>query len=326
VKTCIKLNPNDDKSFLTLCSNITSLDITGTRLSVDITSVQHLVNQLKKFRFDYGLKGDKRIDILLENNKNSLKSIEVSFDRSSRYMTSDDVKPLFIGLSKLSKLTTLSMSFDSEIENSFMDYFVEIANKCQNLLSIDLRFYSENPEVIQNVLNTIKFVKYLKHFKLRSYDMNDTEFDFNYESLKECQNLTHLTIFNLRIKDNFFIDIDKKLPKLQSIYITKANEITFETLNELSKLKDIQEIYIKTNETKTSINESDVMKVIENCRKINSIYFRNYKKLKIKLNSEHIYRLRASGVQNSGVRVIQENYKEMKTLKIIKDLIESDFV
>ena len=83
------------------------------------------------------------------------------------------------------------------------------------------------------------------------------------------QSLTHLSLEIHPIETDFLKDIDKYLPKLQSLQIRssfKATEATADGLNRLSRLESLR--LIVGNKSIIDIIETKVKK---NCRKIKSI-------------------------------------------------------
>ena len=165
----------------------------------------------------------------------------------------------------------------------------QIANNCQNLKSIDIRFIDLNENLdIRQLLSHLKAFPALKRLHLwfkcditpitDNIDVNQL---FSFELFKGFSNITHLTIIletlgpfrRQTLKESIFKDIDINLPKLQYLKIL----IEFDTnpegvkqmadiLSRLSRLETLKLKFRKGIDFKP-IEEQ----IIKKCRKIRKI-------------------------------------------------------
>jgi len=100
LKTIIRFDGNNrrNKTILSLCPSVTYLDIYFNSLSIVFNLDQLLVNRLEKIIFNYNSEDMKRFEVLIEKNKMSLKSINISIYSQ---LTEEELKPLFKGLTQL---------------------------------------------------------------------------------------------------------------------------------------------------------------------------------------------------------------------------------
>ena len=138
------------------------------------------------------------------------------------------------------------------------------------LKRLSLILFGEN--VKQLIIETInQNFKQLKRLEINGYFPKD--YVLMSESLNRCKRLTHLTLQNkheFEIKEIFFKDIDKHLPKLQYLKIRDA-DLTDKALNSLTKLTKLQTFRLLYN-INENITESGVNYLMENCPKIIQIF------------------------------------------------------
>ena len=125
------------------------------------------------------------------------------------------------------------------------------------------------------IFNTIKQYKSLKKFEYNfGYSYTNTKpHNMLSEELKECQDLTHLTLSGCKIRDIFFKDIGLYLPKLQYLNLSNIhiNESSFKELSNLSDLRSLQ-LHIPVRDFKFNL----INPVLDKCHKIRFIYLTTY--------------------------------------------------
>ena len=170
----------------------------------------------------------------------------------------------------------------SGIKNKeFCGLLKQMANNCQNLKSIDCRFYIDQSSDVKQLLTQLKSFLALKRLNLRfcsvDYGENSVYIDvnqlFSFASFKGFSNITHLSLFlkgRLTLKESLIKDIDINLPNLQYFKIdypfdTTAEGVTqmADILSRLSKLQTIQ-LYFKSGVDFKPIEEQ----ITKKCRKI----------------------------------------------------------
>ena len=257
---------------LKFCPNVTDLTV---REMKDVFNPQNKIycKKLKAFEFEYRSEDMNRIEVLIENNKRSLETIEVYiFGNKSE----KSLKVLFNSLTKLSKLKSLRISgFGSELRKIFINSVKDLAINCKLVKKIGLSL-----EFINSIEINLKIFQVLKSFvnlkilliKLFLNEFgNYKKFSITSNELNGLQNLTHLSLNseNLLITDSFFTSIDKYLPKLQSIQCWNT-DITEQSFDSLSKLSKLQTIFLsKIN--KWEINESVLKQLVNKCLKLKSM-------------------------------------------------------
>ena len=143
------------------------------------------------------------------------------------------------------------------------------------LLALSSEFQSQ---LQYNVFNTISCFKQLQSFDftVKESDDGDQEMEveehFSSQSLKDCQNLTHLKlcVFWQLINDSFFDDIDLYLPKLKRLELV-VHLMSDKGMHSLAKLKKLESISIDS--CCRYITIAGVCHVINNCHQIKSIHF-----------------------------------------------------
>ena len=216
---------NDNSMRLSLLNGIESPVVFKRLRKVFIVYTKQDINCFLKFVRNYG---------------KSLKAIEVIIDRSCDETA---IAVLMTGLSQMQALIDLRVvgsRLDDDMMALIPQNLRDIAVSLPNLKAFSLRLYHVNDCIVLNEMKLL-FRDYFKG--LKRLEMN-TEL---YESLDECKRLTHLTLYSeynyikYLINDTFFVNIDKKFPKLQylSIDYIDINENILNSLSKLRKLKSL---------------------------------------------------------------------------------------
>ena len=188
-------------------------------------------------------------------------------------------------ISDLKHLIHFGFRSFSEVNKLFCDSLKRMANKCQKLKSIKLRFdiTSDNSDIRQLISTFVAFPA-LKRLNLKfcseNVDLNEL---FSFEAFKDLSNITHLTISlhlyenDFTIKANILTDIDIYLPKLQYLEFKDKIDATPEEvtqmadiLSRLSRLQTLKLVFIEG----IDYNEIEV-KIREKCRKIRTFDIKN---------------------------------------------------
>ncbi|XP_054161718.1 uncharacterized protein LOC128959738 [Oppia nitens] len=218
-----------------------------------------------------------RLKTFIDGNS-YLKHLKLHF--SSMDYTTSVAMVSFMG--RFEKLEQLEIIFDFRNCYSIANSLVIIANSCRLLKSLKLELKVDRFATYMDIYNAIKLMKHLKRLDLKVFYIKKNNYKFNddlidptvYASLKPINcwpQLTHLT-FNLSHYDRqFFMNLDRNLPKLQYLYIDdRFGVIDVICLSFISRLISLMTLTINTINYK-SINKSDVDQVINGCLKLKSI-------------------------------------------------------
>ncbi|CAG2162761.1 unnamed protein product [Oppiella nova] len=243
---------------LNVCHNLYELNLTNSYYSFvclrsafteDTIDAMRCVRRLK---FNYNSTTDYPLFALfVDNNRNSLVSIECN-----ETIDSEDNTRL---LCQISRLIYHSLRM--------------IAKNCRHLSQLEISFYSSDrylPFMVQNdVLNAIKHFRRLQKFAFHFIEC--CESDFLNVCLNKCGNVTDLSLYSINeINDKFFVDIDTHLPNLRHLKVINA-DISDAALNWLSKLSKLETISLFNLSDGSTISESSVWSIVDNCPKISSI-------------------------------------------------------
>ena len=249
-------------------------------------------NRLKRFEIQWYYWYDFDFLVLfIENNGKTLKHLDIV----SRYPINDKerTKRLLKTIKKSKDLIHLGIDIEFGInEESFTDYWKQIAINCKQIKSLKLRLKNtESLRINDSMLSILKQFKRLKrlYLKLHFEDEDESDIHFHpFQDLKGLQGLTHLTIRvmvyrnhpngrslssrNQNFNEKILTDIDINLPKLQYLNIEfrfNANEWTAQVLSRLISLQTIY-VYIRNVEIVPQIERQ----LFLNCKHFNR--FRNF--------------------------------------------------
>ena len=163
----------------------------------------------------------------------------------------------------------LHIVFNSEYFENLKVFFNNIGIKCKKINKLCVYLCNESIEAIdgQNY-QLFKTFTELKHLSLNFGN------DLTIKSLKNCKQLTHLSLsFRFKLKD-IFTDIHLYLPQLTHLYCnTKYNcHLTDDHLKPLTKLKHLKCLIIKPKHL-SICTEKGICDIINNCPEIRSIRF-----------------------------------------------------
>ena len=180
----------------------------------------------------------------------------------------------------------------------FSDLLNQMANNCQNLKRIAIRFIiSDNNSDMSELLSQLKSFPALKRMclclnchQMEIRDNIDVDQWFSFELFKGFSNITHLTIIletvnchrKQSLKDSTLKDLDINLPKLQNLKVTTKFDTTPEGVTQmadiLSRLSRLQTLILKFRK---GIDFKPIEEqIIKKCRKI--------RKIKIKSNNNYV--------------------------------------
>ncbi len=142
-------------------------------------------------------------------------------------MTEYAIEVLMNEISKMVKLKELKLSFN--LLTSFGPNIVEklklIGNKCKLLKRFSFKAFMIQSLVIK-IFKTMLFFTQLKSLEMNFMNKNIFDNELSVETLPKSKQLTYLKLMHLKIKDNFFNDIDIYSPKLKHLEILIEDEIT----------------------------------------------------------------------------------------------------
>ena len=228
-------------------------------------SEQILTKKLKKLTFRYCAEDRHKVVSLVENNKNTLKSVAVLLND---WYNKEDITTLFEQLVKLRELVHFRIErqeFSYCFDRNVYKFFKKLAENCPKISSLDIKIVVRRPETCLKIVEQMKKFPDLQRLDL-SLRANCVDQDFGtlkfnmvnaqnqlkttrYVGLTQqvlrCPKLTHLHIplyihEYFPIKEEFFSDIHKSCGKLRSLHL--ANPVitssALTSLNLLSQLKD----------------------------------------------------------------------------------------
>ena len=304
---------NDNQFILQLCPNVTDLKtislkscfyrIYGNYRRFGLNS-----DELKSISFQFKSSYNtyytdcRRIDEIIKRNENSLQSFEVKYKNNVKLK---ELNLLSTSISKLTNLKSLSILYikpkrtTGNIMNPFNDLPIilnllnEVSNNCKLLKKIQLKFDSNNNELISKLFQTINKFEDLKVLSVDLFSrLIDANLVITSNELNNCKNLTHLSLKinspQIVITDSFFVSIEEHLPKLQKIEFNCNTNLTQQSFHSLSELKSIQIIKFNSNKSrdqkfKLQSKVSVIKNLMKNCRKIESISINEWSKNKLEL-------------------------------------------
>ena len=275
---------NSIKTILKRSPHLESLDIKdlNRRLSIvfNPNTNKPFAKKLKSFSFTFKSTDIKLIESFFDYYKNSLESVEVK----TTTLSTEYINALMTQISKLSKLKKLVLICETSVESSFVNKFSEIVDKCPNIKELKLSFNQIVCPLIPKFLvlfNRFQQLKRLTFINMGPLPDPPVLHSLMSRDLIGCKQLTHLRIFSkdVLITDEFFENIDKYLPKLQSI--AGKGFLTNNSLELLSKVLNLKRMALESNEPKFKVNKIFIKNLVTNCRKLQSI--------RLSTNSQIIY-------------------------------------
>ena len=188
---------------------------------------------------------------LIDHNRNTLEVIHIWV-----YTTDEkQFEVIFEELTKLFQLKSIKIDFNfKDIYNMWSSYmypmpdifpylFWKIYKFCPNINDIEINTYAT--EILcQRVCEIIQRFCRLKRLKLHfKYVTEERKYEYKSEVLRECKQLTHLSLDLPLIDNEFFTNISNNLPKLHFLNLKTIKYNTFivfiERLSNIHSLKNI---------------------------------------------------------------------------------------
>ena len=181
----------------------------------------------------------EHFNTLVDKYSQSLKTLKVSFD----YLKEEELKSCVDCICTLKNLKSLELSIDS-VHNSHKPIDESIAligQKCTKILKFDLIIKESVP--ISN-----RFFDIFTHFKsltkLKIVLRHKTVMNGSVESFKHCKQLIDLSLKFSELSEDFFIDIESFVPKLQLLDISSKKWFSESMANSFTKMNNLQNVYI----------------------------------------------------------------------------------
>ena len=207
----------------------------------------------------------KLIEKFIDNNRNSLEVIHIWVQTKEL----NQFQVIFEELKNLTTLKSLKINFLVEYEphrffpgtpmfqmpETFVDLLCSISPFCPLVKDIDINAYSSET-LFQKLFESIQQFSQLKQLKLKFNNFNQDKLRYQYksETLKNCRQLTHLSLNVPLIDEHFFTNIHNNLPKLQFLnpQTIKTNYLSnsIKILSNINCLKNIQVFLYDYNEAK----------------------------------------------------------------------------
>ena len=208
-----------------------------------LKSVRIEINQLDLFK------------LFIENNLNTLKYLDINIKyiniNSCKINKKENVEMLLKIITISKNLIHLGIEINFELfDESFIDYWNEIAINCKQIKSLKLYFLvKQNMRLNDEILSILKQFKRLKRLDLRLYYISLSE-RVSYYPIKYFNGFEGLTHFSFELGyfhnpmvETFLEDIDIIFPKLEYFTINYpfiASEWTAQMLSKISSLKTIE--------------------------------------------------------------------------------------
>ena len=180
------------------------------------------------------------------------------------------------------KLIRFDLNFN---DKPIAKHLTQIANKCQKLKSIEIRFImtSKNCEDFDDVMAYLRQFKRLRRLTLTFDNSNESKESmvlFSFKVFKGFENITHLRIGFSEILELFsekiFTDIDINLPKLQYFKFDNDLDLTDWTVDILSKILNLQKINLSIILGNVEELESNSW---ENAKELKKFVYSSFKKI-----------------------------------------------
>jgi hypothetical protein len=171
-------------------------------------------------------------------------------------------------LSTFEKLKVFDFSIKSSIryDDIINTGFNLIAMNCKELRCLSLIGFDDSNQILKNISSTFASLKQLL-ISLKS-------FNGNFECLKCCPNLTHLTLRAMFYNDDNF-NLHLYAPQLRVIQIQCNYEVTDQTLQSFANLIDLYSLRLTANTT--LITDKALCHFIIRCENIRIINFMKFK-------------------------------------------------
>ena len=262
--------------------------------------------------FVFWLYSDREIQLiskLIDHNSNTLEVIHIWV-----YTTDPkQFKVIFEELTKLNQLKSIKIDFNSkdrfngwsyynsngnymyEMPDVFPHLFWSLYQFCPNIKNIEIITYAK--EILcQKVYETVQLFPRLKRLILHFKYVNDkSKYQYKSEFLRKCKQLTHLSLEIPLIDNEFFTNISRNLPKLQSLSLNtvKHNYVNI-FIRRLSNIHCLKNIFISLDKWNEEIEAklSEVMRSIDYSNR-----FRKINNLIIKNNSQIVFDIRNSNLK-----------------------------
>ena len=245
------------QTILRLCTNVTKLSFNRELKNIIRCDTDDMIfEKLKSFTLWYGANDDKSLlSLLFKPNNNAYSCFECIKFIVKPDVTENGLNILFKSLANhMTYLKRLSIRVDYIINKKIPlvllleEFGGNCHNKCKYLKEFEL-VLGESTLITTKLLDSINGLINLKRLSLELRAIDDRFKPFLMsESLNKLTNLAHLKVKSIKNFDRFFQSIDDYLPKLQTIrcYINKdKSDITEETFHSLSKLTNLQTIYLR---------------------------------------------------------------------------------
>ncbi len=221
------------------------------------------------------------MEVFVNSIRNKLKILNIGIDGLRNDENQQNL--IFKQISKLENLEELKLwlCFGEEIDFSKLAQSLKnISHKCLKLKSLDLKIKNMTSINVQKFMETFGSFVNLKYFKFKPRISNN----INICSLINCNKLTHLSLDELNMNDNYFENIDLYFPQLEYLFINTEDIITDKSLYSLAKLKNLKVISFDWTRPQLSVPITDkgLIHFINNCQNIESIRFNKKPKISYK--------------------------------------------
>ena len=255
------------------CTNLNQLSVIYLK-HIFIGKNKSIVN-LKGLECVYFENDHDKFKDIIDLHMDSLESIKVYLSENIPLLA---VNEFFDQIYKLNKLKKFHLYFHNEFENSISDKLSQLSESCPLITDIRIRFYSYQIDNNMDIFTTMKHFPNLRKLYLTLYSNFEPEIDSYYtsEELKQCQHLTHFTIYSnnkCAINDLFFDRIHLNLPNLKQLSLWIAN-ISGQALEFLLKLKRLESLKLYSHSAK-QIMDYHVYDLIGGCRLLKQIELEN---------------------------------------------------
>ena len=238
---------------LTRCSKLENLNLLGNFRNYFIrANFTHKFENLKSLSFWLcGHKGRVIAENLMTDSKLTLERIDIWV-----YTTmEEDMEMVFNRIYTLSNLKSLKFDFNTDSQSNYwsrdlpfyMDQLFPIqlsmtALVCPNVKKIEIIGHS-SLSVCSQVYESMKDFHHLKRLNLYfRYTTSDIEYNYLIETLKDCKQLTHLSLDFPEISQDFLQNIEIYFTKIQFISLKKVSNIF--TLHDYEYLKKLKCVYV----------------------------------------------------------------------------------
>jgi len=260
--------PKDNfKLLFRLCPKLEQ--VFDVRIDALIDGNKKLLPKLTKIGeiYDIDTTDEKEIKEIFDGYKDTLKHLNINLEP-------EFVVVVMRGISDLIRLESLKLVFSFDFDIIQMYTFVEnvrlIADKCTQIkhlafINLDMR-----------VLHTISYFTQIQSLEISLAKCEESH-PIHVKSLNGCKKLTKLKIKFGQIDDHFFEDINLYLPQLTHLIATTNHHISDNSLQSLSKLKNLKSVVFEScyNSSRSkgspSITDSGIRDFIDKCPSIQSI-------------------------------------------------------